>query len=91
MNVNDAKLLKLETALIKTGSVDDLESEWLLSQLVAYTGPTLINDLWQAYWDTVTVPAVIPAGDNSDRAYFWLGGLGYIGSLSDRWSQYWHA
>lgn len=89
-HVNDEKYRKLSLALVKDGHTRDLEVEWLLSQLVAYTGPIVLNDLWMALWDSVTLPAVIPAGQFNDRAYAWLAGLGHTqGALNDRWLSYW--
>ena len=68
--------------------INDAEIEWLLSKLGAgYTGPEQLNDLWHAYWDSLAVTA----GCFNDRAYEWLGGLGYIGSLNDRWLAFWSA
>lgn len=86
-SISDAKLLKLETATSSTGTIDDLESEWLLSLLGAYTGPEDIASLYHAYWDVLT----IPAGHYNDRAYTWLSGLGHTGSLPDRWYTYWNS
>lgn len=66
--------------------VRDLEVQWLLDQLGAYTGPVVLNDLWMALWDS----AAIPAGQFNDRAYAWLAGLGHTqGALNDRWLAYW--
>jgi hypothetical protein len=85
-HVNDEKYRKLSLALLKDGHTRDLEVEWLLGQLGAYTGPVVLNDLWMALFDQ----ALIPAGQFNDRAYAWLAGLGHTqGSLNDRWLSYW--
>lgn len=84
--VNDEKYRKLSLALVKDGHTRDLEVEWLLSQLGAYTGPVVVNDLWMALFDL----AAIPDGQFNDRAYAWLGSLLHTqGSLNDRWLSYW--
>lgn len=84
--VNDEKYRKLSLALAKNGHTRDLEVEWLLSQLLLYTGPVVVNDLWMALWDD----ALITEGQFNDRAYEWLGSLGHLqGQLNDRWLSYW--
>jgi hypothetical protein len=87
---NDAKHAKLLTALgggAYTGprNINDMELAWLQAQ-VGVTANQL-NDAWHDYWDQ----QVIAAGDFNGRAYNWLGGLTYTGSLNDRWLQYWLA
>ncbi len=68
--------------------IDDLEREWLLAKLGAsYTGPTHVNDLWHAYWDSL----VVTPGHFNDRAYEWLGTLGHVGSIDDRWFSFWNS
>jgi len=82
----DEKYRKLSLALAKDGHTRDLEVEWLLSGLGAYTGPMVLNDLWMALFDV----ALIPAGQFNDRAYAWLAGLGFTqAQLNDRWLAYW--
>ena len=82
--IDDAKLNKIETALVKTGHVNDLEVEWLQSLHVSVTSDCLM-DAWQQYWDSQSVAA----GAFDDRAYAWLGSLLHTGSLSDRWLKFW--
>lgn len=85
VNINDAKHNKLSTALAHDGHIDDLELEWLQS-FVAVTALD-IEGAWHEYFDSL----VIATGNFNDRAFTWLGGLGYLGSLSDRWYSYWNA
>lgn len=84
--VNDEKLNKLETALSKVGHISDLEVEWLQSLHVSVTSDN-INTAWDQYFDS----QLIPAGQRNDRAYAWLGGLGYTGTISKRWLDFWSA
>lgn len=85
-HVNDEKYRKLSLALTKDGHTRDLEAEWLLNQLVAYTGPVVLNDLWMALFDD----ALIADGQFNDRAYAWLASKGHTqGALNDRWLAYW--
>lgn len=44
-----------------------------------------INDLWHQVWTAQSVAA----GTFDDRAYTWLGTLGFTGALSDRWLAFW--
>ncbi len=92
-HVNDLRFAKLLTQLgggAYTGpqSINDMELAWLKTQ----TGVTAnqLNDAWHQFWDNIT-PTPIPAGVFNDRAFAWLGGLGYTGSLNDRWLAYWSA
>jgi len=82
--VDDAKLNKIETALVATGHVDDLEVLWLQSLDVSVTSDDA-DTAWHQYWDSQAVAA----GNFNDRAYAWLGSLLHTGSLSDRWLSYW--
>jgi len=85
-HVNDEKYRKLSLALAKDGHVRDLEVEWLLSQLPAYTGPAVVNDLWMALFDQ----SFVTDGQFNDRAYEWLAINGHTqGALNDRWLAYW--
>ncbi len=85
-HVNDEKYRKLSLALAKGGHIRDLEDEWLLGQLGAYTGPANVNDLWMALFDV----DLIAAGQFNDRAYAWLASKGHTqGALNDRWLAYW--
>lgn len=91
---NDDKHAKLLAALgggAYTGPkhINDMELAWLQAQ--AGVTANQLNDAWHEYWDTIVTPATIPAGHFNDRAYAWLGGLGYTGALADRWSAYWAA
>ena len=49
--IDDAKLDKIETALAKTGHVNDLEVEWLQSLDVSVTSDN-INTAWDQYFDS---------------------------------------
>ena len=55
LQIDDAKLNKLETALAKIGHVNDLELEWLQSLDVSVTSDN-INDAWHQYLDTQVQP-----------------------------------
>ena len=80
-NLNDIKKAALETLTGNTGSIDDLETEWLLSVVVAPNGEH-INDLWKQY--------ILEQG--FDDASSWLASLGYTtGGINNQWRDYWEA
>ena len=84
---------KHSALLVGTGSVGgatpDLELEWLQLQPGVVGGS--VNDAWNNYWDTLTLPAILP-GTHNDRAFEWLGTLGHDqGTLVERWDSYWRA
>ena len=93
-HLNDLKYAKLLANLggaLYTGpkGINDMELAWLKTQ----TGVTAdqIEDAWHQLWDAVT-PTPIPDGGFNDRAYAWLGGLGYTqGHINERWAAYWGA
>ena len=56
---------------------------FLLSKGIGFKN---LNDMWMEYWDTLSVPEIA----FNDRMVSWLGGLGYTGSYSDRYSAWVH-
>ena len=49
-HVNDSKLSALQTLLsVSGGQVDDLENDWLVTQVAA---PLHVNDMWMEVFDT---------------------------------------
>lgn len=86
MSVNGLKWDALATLTGATPPITLNELEWLwLSTETGETGP--VDGLWHTYWDN----AAIPAGPWNDRANAWLTGLGYAGTLDEKWYQLWEA
>ena len=83
---NDDKLSALETLTGSTGHIDDLENEWLLSEITTPVS-VHVNDLWLELF----IEKGVSATNINDAAYEWLGDLGYTGALADRWAAYWAA
>lgn len=82
--LNDAKLLALQTELAITGgAILDLEADWLLSRGAVGSAN---NDLWFDYLLNIEG---VPAGGLSDMKRNWLSGLGFTGSLNDMFLAYW--
>lgn len=91
-HVNDAKFAKMFAAAQVgfTGTSDDMElfyAMFLAGGTPGVSPRTTTVEWWMDYFDDL----LIPAGHFDDRAYAWLGGLGYTGTISDRWAQYWSA
>lgn len=82
--LNDAKYAALVTLTGQTGTLDDLEQAWLITE-TASEGPSHINDLWllaltqQGYLD----------GSFGDRMFAYLRDQGYTGSLNDMLYAWW--
>ncbi len=97
-HVNDLKHAKLLAAVVlgtPPEGIKDLETQWLKEQIVgSTTGKEDLDDLWQLFWDEVTVPGPVAAGNFNDRANIWLDGLGFKGppgAINDKWLAYWEA
>ena len=81
---NDKKLAHLETALLQTGDIDDLEMLWL-EGLTLTTGLS-INDQWTLYLEGLG----FITGTLNDKQYEWLTGLGYFQpTLTGKFYAFW--
>ena len=78
--LNDQRLSALKIALPSPDHtrVNDLMLEWLHSKGATATS---LSDAWHQFLDK----ELVPEGDLKDRWMFWLGGLGYTGTIDQRW------
>lgn len=81
--LNDVKYESLATQTGLTGSLDDLETIWLLTETGASSGH--VNDLWYLLLEQQG----FSTGSLGDRLFDWLRSLGYTGSLNDMLYQFW--
>ncbi len=91
-HVSDAKYDKMYAVVAAgyKGTVDDMDlfyAMFLAGGTPGVSERLTTLEWWMDYFDDL----LIPAGHFNDRAFSWLGGLGYTGSISDRWAQYWSA
>jgi len=83
-HVNDLKKSAFQTAIVTTGeNIDDLEIEWL--QVKGATS-NHVNDAWIEVFALTLVAAA--TGNYNDDAYAYLGSLGHVGTLNERWFKF---
>ena len=81
---NQLATTKLATG-IAPGQLNSLEPPYV--DTLAAVDPTSgdAQDAWHEFWDEEG----IAIGNYGDRAFAWLGGLGFTGDLASRWKAYW--
>ena len=77
MHIGEAKALALEAKGFVEGHITDRTVSWLKDRTGLLTASQ--STLWSAYYDLHAVPGK----SNRDRAWTYLRGKGYTGSLSD--------
>ena len=84
-HVNDHKLLALQSLLsISGGNIDDLEQAWLITEASNFDH---VNGMWREVFQ-----ANGATNENwNSAAYEFLTGLGFSGSITDMWHDYWAA
>jgi len=85
MNIMDAKALALESKGFVEGHITDRTVAWLKDRTGLTTNSQ--STLWSAYYDSHGVPGK----SNTDRAWTYLRGKGYTGSISDMSMQWYVA
>lgn len=80
----DAKYATLISVTGGNGSINDEELAFVRS--IGATS-TNLRDAWFQY----LALQGFTVGSFNDRAYSWLGSLGHVGTLNERWFAYWAA
>jgi hypothetical protein len=81
--INDYKKATLKTLTGTNGDINTLESKWLKSVVAPYVGA--IPDMWRKYLTNLGYTDY----SIDQKAMRYLGDLGYTGSITNRWYQYW--
>ena len=84
----DTQLVATKAAtLITPAQLNSLEPPYV--DVLATVDPTSGNaqDAWMEFWDEEAVAI----GNYADRAYEWLRGQAFTGSIEDMWKAYWES